>query len=123
LALFDIDMFKQVNDVQGHIAGDEILRYIADKTQEMIPADDAVIRWGGDEFIILFGEDIAAAQIICEKLHRGIQADGRITISLGLCRMQGADVTSSVARADNLLYQAKAKGRNQMAVDDEIWDE
>jgi diguanylate cyclase (GGDEF)-like protein len=113
LAMFDIDGFKQINDAQGHLAGDVILKSMAGILQQVIPAGNEVIRWGGDEFIILFQGEFSRAEGLCEELRQSVAREGRVTISLGLCRM-GSDIIHSVKAADELLYKAKENGRNQV---------
>lgn len=121
----DADHFKPVNDRFGHLAGDEVLRAIAQRISSQLRQDiDWVVRFGGEEFVIVLPEtDLAAALVTAERLRAAIStsvilADGRtvqITASLGVAAFQsGEDVESLLNRADTQLYLAKQGGRNRV---------
>lgn len=121
----DADHFKPVNDRFGHLAGDEVLRAIAQRLGSQLRQDiDWVVRFGGEEFVIVLPETgLAAALVTAERLRAAIStsvilADGRtvrITASLGVAAFQGGeDVESLLNRADTQLYLAKQGGRNRV---------
>jgi len=124
-ALLDIDHFKQVNDLHGHPARDQVIRTIADIASACVRAGDLFGRIGGEEFgIVLPGAGVAQAYEICERVRQRIHAtpielaDGafvEITVSLGIARrFEGDSVKTIVERADAALYQAKHSGRDQV---------
>ena len=118
----DLDGFKGVNDMFGHAAGDELLRAVADRLRRCVHADDAVARFGGDEFAILQkaapspeATSQLAARII-ERLGQAFKVQGQnltIGASLGIAMLPGDGVTPELLlhNADLALYQAKADGR------------
>lgn len=120
--MLDIDHFKQVNDTYGHAAGDHVLRVIAQRCQRSLRDIDVVGRYGGEEFVVLLPEtDLASAQLVAEKLHRGIaaaihteKAAITITVSLGAGALDEgcANLEVLLERADQALYAAKQAGRN-----------
>ena len=124
LALLDIDHFKAVNDALGHPAGDAALVTLAEVCLREVRAGDAVARLGGEEFGILFdGSALAAAERVCERLRRAIEAQPmlgpkgpfRITASFGLAELHAGDAAEAVvAAADGALYAAKHAGRNRL---------
>lgn len=125
LALFDLDRFKQVNDMYGHDCGDEVLRRIADLFRERLRATDWICRVGGEEFcLILPGagveEAAAIAEDIRERLERmPITYDGKkvsITISAGVAELDPESplLANLYAEADRRMYRAKALGRNRV---------
>ncbi|SCK22506.1 diguanylate cyclase [Vogesella sp. LIG4] len=126
LVFCDIDHFKQINDEYGHLVGDEVLTAAASRLLSQLRSDiDWVVRFGGEEFVIVLpdtGHD--AAQQVAERLRDAIATslrlqDGRrlqITASLGVALWQaGEGMEPWLKRADALLYQAKMRGRNQVA--------
>lgn len=125
LALLDIDWFKKINDTHGHATGDEVLRGFAEAGRRVLRGEDALARWGGEEFLLYLprtGLDAATAAV--ERMRRQVQslefrADGvpfGITFSAGLVKLQPDEsVDAAIRRADTLLYQAKAAGRNRVA--------
>lgn len=124
--LFDIDFFKQVNDSHGHVAGDNVLRAIAQIARDTVRDADIVTRWGGEEFVILLKEcALEQAVAIAEKLREAVDRhdfsaiapDHHITISLGVaqCGLQEPP-TGFFTRTDQALYKAKANGRNRLQV-------
>lgn len=123
LLMLDIDHFKTLNDTYGHIAGDEILKKVANILLQSIRSIDYAARYGGDEFIIILMETSAhPAATTAERirsqvgsLHYRINAStAPISVSIGIVECQPADTTTTVfARADNALYEAKRAGRNQ----------
>ena len=121
---FDIDNFKNCNDVHGHLIGDEILTQLSQTIQDYLRTDDLFVRWGGEEFIILFEDisfDIAvrkaeSIRLLIEKTK--FTNDIPITISIGVTKIKDNDsMTSLLNRADNLLYHAKESGRNKVISD------
>lgn len=120
----DIDHFKDVNDRQGHLAGDEVLRRVAAILRESLRASDTVCRWGGEEFLMILRDcDEADGMLLAEKLRRAVEADtklmeltpGGLTASFGVGALaEGESGESLVARADKALYAAKMCGRNQV---------
>lgn len=124
--LFDVDFFKQVNDVYGHLAGDEVLRMIARICRTMVRESDVVTRWGGEEFIVLLKEcTLEQAVAVAEKLRSEIDQhdfskiapDRHITVSLGVAQHEiGETAAVFFQRADEALYKAKANGRNRLQV-------
>ena len=119
--LFDIDHFKQVNDTYGHTKGDIVLKSVCSWVAGEIRKGDYLIRWGGEEFVILLaGTDIRKAAQIAERLRKKVEASDcgvcPVTISLGIAPYDGEDYTKAVQRADEMLYKAKEGGRNQTAV-------
>jgi diguanylate cyclase (GGDEF)-like protein len=121
--LFDADFFKRVNDTHGHLAGDRVLQAMARLAKQAVRGSDVVARWGGEEFLILVRDcALDQAQGVAEKLRRSIAAydfglyDPRmaITVSLGVAQYQPEESADSFfARADQVLYLAKEKGRNR----------
>ncbi len=124
VAMCDLDRFKQVNDIHGHAAGDELLRRVAHQLASVLRAADGVVRWGGEEFLLVLpGVDRALAQHIVERARMAIAEDAivvggdvlRITISVGVAeRHPGESRDHLIARADEALYTAKNSGRNRV---------
>src|SRR5215471_13832296 len=120
-ALFDVDHFKRVNDTYGHQTGDLVLREVARFLSAFLRRSDIAVRWGGEEFlVILAGETLEGARAFAERVRGAIELlrvgdVGTITISAGTAELeQGEDPETTVARADANLYEAKARGRNQV---------
>jgi diguanylate cyclase (GGDEF)-like protein/PAS domain S-box-containing protein len=130
MMLLDLDHFKEVNDTLGHGAGDELIVSVAALLRSSFRGTDLVARLGGDEFAILLPDsDRAAAQVVAERLVRGIEAhaatlDGvrrRVTASVGVITFAAAQWQDAdpMALADMLMYDAKEAGRNGFALLDE----
>ena len=122
-AIFDVDHFKTVNDTKGHLAGDQILRQIADTIHEEIDRRHLFIRYGGDEFILLaLHYDLAAMVAFCEHLREILEhsLDG-VTLSFGVSTWHGKKdrLRALIDRADRALYLSKEKGRNTVSAENE----
>jgi diguanylate cyclase len=122
-SVWDIDLFKRINDSFGHDAGDRLLRGVADLIASNKRAEDFLARIGGEEFVLLLPvTTLAAATGVAEKLRSVVEAAAfrhhgepvRVTISAGLTDFRAGDTPASVyERADRALYQAKQQGRNR----------
>lgn len=124
LMIVDVDNFKQINDKYGHIAGDRILTAVSHILQGAVRSQDAVIRWGGDEFVIALVDcKIDNATELAERVRSRVDAYrdeefGSITVSLGVASFIADEtVNDLMARADESLYDAKRSGRNRVSVD------
>jgi diguanylate cyclase (GGDEF)-like protein len=126
IILMDIDTFKSINDMYGHLAGDVILKGVSDIARETARTTDNVIRWGGEEFVVLLPDtDLEAAVQVAERLREAIAKapipipDGElsITASLGVAAKDEntPDIETLLARADQAMYIAKYLGRNRVA--------
>ena len=122
--LLDLDHFKRVNDLHGHLAGDKVLLRVAETSKKIAPANACCARTGGDEFAILLpGADDAAAEQaarrILEVLATPMFIEGsqvQVTASIGLARLAGcADEETALRQSDVALYAAKRNGRNATA--------
>lgn len=122
--MLDIDHFKGVNDTHGHHAGDDVLRQTADFILTQVDGSDIAVRWGGEEFVVIRpSATLVESMVWAERLRRLIEHRGirwkdeliRVTVSIGLHDCF-ADAMSgdTVARADDALYLAKARGRNRV---------
>jgi diguanylate cyclase (GGDEF)-like protein len=122
--LVDIDHFKDVNDQHGHLAGDAVLKEVAARLQGAMRAEDALGRWGGEEFIgVLTDTPGDSVGVLAERMREAVGStpfvldDGtkiRVTVSIG--HTAGVeDAEALVHRADDALYVAKEAGRNQVA--------
>ena len=125
LLLFDIDHFKQKNDAFGHVAGDSILRQMAASVKPRLRNEDIFGRVGGEEFGILLPEiDKTHACVTAEKVRALVEetcfsfdgVDMPCTVSVGVTEVIGADERAEAVyvRADQALYEAKRRGRNQI---------
>jgi diguanylate cyclase (GGDEF)-like protein len=116
IAMLDFDHFKAFNDSYGHPAGDRLLKEAAAAWRDQLRDGDLLARVGGEEFaLILVDCDIETATDVIERL-RASMPQGR-TCSAGLAvRVEGEGVESIITRADRALYQAKADGRNRVAL-------
>lgn len=119
--MLDIDKFKSVNDTYGHQVGDTLLQEIAHVLKINIRLEDALGRWGGEEFLILLPATTSeGATALAEKLREAIEAYsfstvGQRTSSFGVASYtQGDDTKSIIGRADEALYRAKESGRNRV---------
>lgn len=120
--LFDIDHFKSVNDAFGHMAGDSVIRQVADIAVDVVRESDVVTRWGGEEYLVLLGDcTLSQAITIAETLRKrvaehdfGLGSDKvRVTISLGVAQYHNNESENSFfTRTDDALYGAKHGGRN-----------
>jgi diguanylate cyclase (GGDEF)-like protein len=116
--LFDLDHFKRINDVQGHLAGDRVLASAGAVVRGVVREGDVVVRWGGEEFLVVLpGQAGERAADIAERLRRAIEAHDpggiRYTASFGVAtRSPDEAFEAFMARADGALYEAKKSGRN-----------
>ena len=120
IALVDVDHFKQVNDQWGHSTGDVVLKSIARTMIATLRASDAVIRWGGEEFLLIFdGCDLDYALLLAERCRLAISSQehanvGTVTASIGIGQLQPNESSADlIERVDQALYRAKDAGRNQ----------
>ena len=123
--IFDIDHFKHVNDENGHLAGDVVLKEVALSVQGRIRRDELLARYGGEEFVVVLPETgLEGAKVLAESLRAKVQdtpimfqADRiSITISIGCASLTDEDrtMTELLQRADERLYEAKRSGRNRV---------
>lgn len=122
--MMDVDHFKQVNDVFGHAAGDEVLRRVGSVLHEHLRDVDVYGRLGGEEFaVVLPGTSLAAALPVAERLRAALaevvvetpKGEARITVSMGLADLGGdRRLEQAMSEADQRLYRAKAEGRNRV---------
>lgn len=123
LIMLDIDHFKRINDTYGHDVGDQVLVHFAGVLLENVRLTDLCARWGGEEFALLVPETaLKQAVSLAEKLRLAIVDTAfpmvrQITVSIGVTEVCPGDlVDHPIKRADQALYRAKAKGRNQVMV-------
>jgi len=124
LAYIDLDDFKTINDTEGHERGDALLRYTADTIRASVRLGDVSARLGGDEFVILLPETHAAgARAVVDRVRAALSvpragASRPIATSIGIvsCAAPPEDVETLVREADATMYEAKAAGKNQVAV-------
>lgn len=123
VCLFDLDHFKQVNDVHGHLVGDQVLKRVADLVSGCVRASDSLFRWGGEEFLLLCpGSGTEQLLQLTHKLRdelantswADIEGLKSVTASFGAAVMpdHGTTPTELLLAADTALYRAKAAGRN-----------
>jgi diguanylate cyclase len=122
-SIWDIDLFKRINDSFGHEAGDRLLRGVVDLFMRNKRVEDFLARIGGEEFVLLLPmTTLEAASRVAEKLRLVVEAAAfrhhgepvSVTISAGLTDFRAGDTPTSVyERADRALYQAKQQGRNR----------
>jgi diguanylate cyclase (GGDEF)-like protein len=125
--LIDIDYFKEVNDTYGHTVGDEILVEMSTLILKFTRKSDTVIRWGGEEFVLICTDlDKEGVIAVCEHLRQEISAFsfsrvGHLSVSIGIALSEDSDTTDSlIQKADKALYEAKNEGRNCTAVYEKI---
>ena len=116
---FDIDNFKRINDTFGHQAGDRLLRDLSDLLRRTMRAYDILVRWGGEEFLLILpGVNLEQARNLAERIRTAVerldtQGLGTVTISAGTAALDSSyDFETMLMTADRRLYQAKAAGRN-----------
>jgi two-component system, cell cycle response regulator len=125
ILMFDIDHFKRINDVHGHLAGDFVLKELARVVQQRVRRDEVFARYGGEEFCIILPETnldgaLALAETLRQKVQENqfvFQADRiKVTISIGAALLSENDRNANelIKRADEHLYQAKRTGRNRV---------
>lgn len=123
--MFDIDLFKKINDFHGHLAGDFVLKELAAIVQGRIRRDEVFARYGGEEFSILLPEtNIEGAHALAEGLREKIETSRfvfqneliKVTVSIGCSMLIDTDKTATdlIKRADEKLYEAKRSGRNRV---------
>jgi diguanylate cyclase (GGDEF)-like protein len=117
VAILDLDRFKQYNDTHGHQAGDRFLKQISGSWSQSLRTGDILARYGGEEFALaLPGTNLEHAQQMLERLREALPEDQ--TCSVGVCLWDGEESAEHLtARADTLLYAAKAAGRDRVALD------
>lgn len=124
MAMLDIDDFKGVNDTYGHNVGDIVLKKLAQTLTETLRKTDTVIRWGGEEFLILLNNtNTENAKIVLEKLRREISEmqintmdykDIKITVSMGISKLDKHNIEKSIEKCDKNLYIGKKSGKNRV---------
>lgn len=123
--LIDLDLFKSVNDTYGHVFGDKVLKQFADTVKKNLGENDLIARFGGEEFMILFGTDneeeiittmntISKEYAIFSEKEKGKE----FTFSAGAAIYgNNSSITDIFTTADKRLYKAKAAGRNMIVMD------
>ncbi len=125
--MMDIDHFKAINDGYGHLAGDEVLKGVANAVQDIMPEDGVVFRYGGEEFcILLTGNSASEAESIAECVREAVEMVRvdvpeiddpiSVTTSLGVSRSndQAESLAVLIDQADKALYASKRRGRNRV---------
>ena len=125
---FDLDGFKQVNDRFGHLVGSEILKQVGNVTLSSVRDIDVVIRYGGDEFVVLLiGTTQSGAKLVAERLRAQIEFTQfkididrtvQLTASLGIasCPIHTQTKEQLIHLADHAMYESKNSGKNKISV-------
>jgi len=121
--LLDLDNFKQLNDLYGHQIGDEIIKEVAQVLKACVGTNDAVARWGGEEFLVICpdkpeDEVMKLAEIIRKSIERRtFNMDHPLSVSIGMSNWsKGMTFSDILHKADDALYTAKHQGKNQVRV-------
>jgi diguanylate cyclase (GGDEF)-like protein len=124
LAMADLDHFKDVNDAHSYSTGDEVLRRFARALTQITRSTDTVIRYGGEEFLIVMPQTgLSQAEVLCERLRRAVETHTwyevdpalRVTVSIGVTDSIVTDgMLALAAGADAALHRAKREGRNRV---------
>ncbi|MEM9069039.1 MAG: GGDEF domain-containing protein [Myxococcota bacterium] len=122
LVMFDIDHFKHINDTYGHLAGDYVLKEMAQLVKGRLRPDDVLGRYGGEEFAVVLPEtDVRGGAAIAEELRAMCEGHPfmfeqeriQVTVSFGVAQIyEGMDVLAFIKAADEKLYESKREGRN-----------
>ena len=123
LIMLDVDGFKSVNDRYGHDVGDKVLKAVCETLVQSLRPEDVIGRWGGEEFLVVL-PDVSSPilTLIAERSRKLVAECGvpvneqrvHVTLSLGATILQAGDTdASAIKRADELMYQSKAAGRNR----------
>ncbi|MEE1123115.1 MAG: GGDEF domain-containing protein, partial [Acinetobacter pseudolwoffii] len=124
LMIIDIDHFKQVNDQYGHIIGDQVIQLVAERLKANVRATDLLVRYGGDEFLVLIENiEMDQALIVADKIRAEVAEryiltalgdEIQISVSIGVA-IGAVSWMALLSNADDALFKAKAKGRNVVA--------
>lgn len=125
--MVDIDRFKVVNDNFGHLVGDQVLKKVAKIMMDLVRDSDIVVRFGGEEFIVLLpGTDLKGAGLIAQKIRHAVELAEvsvdketvvKVTVSIGIAACDcynDIDIDDLVHRVDVAMYDAKRSGRNKV---------
>ncbi|MDR3561388.1 MAG: GGDEF domain-containing protein [Negativicutes bacterium] len=128
LIIADIDVFKEINDMYGHACGDCLLKSVSDDLRNSVRKNDTVVRWGGDEFLLLLpATDEEAAAGLAERIRETVEKRRYVyennalamTLTLGVYVIGSGDtVDSMIQKADIGMYQGKRAGRNRVMLAD-----
>lgn len=126
MAILDLDHFKLVNDTWGHPVGDDQLKHTARTILNAVRKTDLLVRFGGEEFLLILPQTSAAAAArVLEKVRTSVETNrhpvtGRQTVSIGIAEYRkGESFSEWYRRTDGALYHAKEAGRNRIVVSDE----
>jgi len=121
--LIDVDGFKAVNDTLGHAVGDEVLIRIARRIRQSVRSDAVVVRWGGEEFLVVDRIPAAQAGTVAERVRAAVAAPAQptVTASIGVAATTasgatGTDLIDVISSADAAMYEAKARGGDRIAI-------
>lgn len=120
IILIDIDNFKYVNDTFGHDKGDKVLKELAALLRDTLRKNDLLVRWGGEEFVILIDNELSIASGLAEKIREvvfnNLKIDNHfISISLGVSQIKQLDTIETLfSRVDKALYKSKQEGKNRV---------
>ncbi len=122
LIMIDIDDFKQINDLCGHLTGDQVIIKTVEIIKTSVRHDDIVARWGGEEFIIILPQaSLDKATETAERIKRYMSSAaycntiGKVTASFGVTAfIEGDNMNSILGRVDKLMYRAKRQGKNKV---------
>ena len=117
--MLDIDNFKKINDTFGHLVGDKVLKTIRRTLLNEARYSDNVIRWGGEEFLIIVPDaKLKETSVLTERIRKSICEQvidevGQVTASFGIAELLNNETTASlINRADKALYRAKISSKN-----------
>lgn len=122
IAIFDIDNFKRINDEKGHTFGDKVLLILASVLKTNARSNDFICRYGGEEFLIVFGGcSLEDAYLKSDKIREEFAFynffDNPVTVSAGVSLYkEGCSMTENINIADEALYAAKASGKNRVTL-------
>lgn len=118
--LIDVDGFKNVNDTLGHAVGDDVLIRTARRIRSSVRSDAVVVRWGGEEFLVLDRIPARRAALFAERVCSAVSASGEpaVSVSIGVatCAAAQARIDQVIKAADTAMYEAKQRGGNCVVV-------
>jgi diguanylate cyclase (GGDEF)-like protein len=125
LSMLDLDSFKQLNDLHGHLVGDSALQIVATVLKTNYRSTDIVCRYGGEEFLVVHPDtEIEDSTMSAARVFKAVEQAGRerqipVTVSIGLTKVNPLTdtVERAIQRADHALYASKGRGKNRFSVD------